>query len=212
MMRSADDYAESQVIDLICTVIMTASVDEPGRSPVTLQQVLESGILAEVSDPDAVMQRIADRLAHQIAARLRDPTPAEIIAASRPRHLQITRESMSRALEALGFWGATDAQIMAILGAGLHGILAGWRNGIGVEAGLDDTDVSTRLTAMIVIIHHLGRRFPDPEDVLDWMRTPNRAFGDRSPLDHMSSGRLEDLEEVRTYLRHRGEPEEEQCL
>ena len=204
------DYGEDHIVDLIRNTIMTASVDEPDREPITLQQVLESGILAEVSDPDAVMQRIADRLARQIAARLRDRMSAESDASSPLWRIEITPESMSQALEAFGFWGATDAQIMAILGAGLHGRLLGWRRGVGVDDALHDPDNSARLRAMTVVIHHLGRRFSAPEDVLAWMRSPNRGFGGQSPLEHMSSGRLEDLEGVRALLRHRGEPDEEQ--
>ncbi len=200
--------AELQVINLVRNVILTASVDEPVREHVTLQQVLESGILAETTDPDAVMQRIADRLAHQILAQLNGISEQKIS----PWRIENTTESMNQALEALYFWGATDEQIMAVLGADLHGRLLGWRHGVGVEDALSDPEIGARLRAMMVVIHHLGRRFPEPEDVLNWMRSSNRAFGGLSPLDHMSSGRLKDLEEVRAYLRHRGELKAEQCL
>nr|WP_281418479.1 MbcA/ParS/Xre antitoxin family protein [Azospirillum soli] len=91
---------------------------------------------------------------------------------------------------------------MAILGAGLHGVLQGWRRGVGIEIALDDQHVSERLTAITVIIHHLGRLFADPEDVLTWMRSPADAFGGRSPLERMATGRAEDLEAVRVHLRH----------
>ncbi|CAO3439485.1 antitoxin Xre/MbcA/ParS toxin-binding domain-containing protein [Azospirillum argentinense] len=214
----------TSITSIIRNTILTANVDDSGPVPVTLQHVLESGILAEVSNPDAVMRRIADRLAAEIAGRLegvippakgaasaapvgpfRDETRADIVAASRPRHLEITRESMARALEALDFWGASAEQAKTILGAGLHGVLLGWRSGINIEMALDDANTSARLTAVIVIIHHLGRLYADPEDVLAWVRSPAEMFGGKTPLEHMASGRLEDLEEVRLHLRRVGE-------
>ncbi|WP_052710513.1 nucleotidyltransferase domain-containing protein [Azospirillum thiophilum] len=319
------------ITGIIRDAILTSNVDK-GAEPVTLQEVLESGILAEVRDPDAVMQQIADRLAAEIAARLegvippaegavaaapvgsfrneeaaigflrdrlvaalkprmvwlfgsrarcdarmdsdfdvllvlsddglperactsravveplvacglgynvvpcswsvflaereqsgtlvhrairegrllyqdcdlhRDPTPAEIVAASRQQHLEINRGSMAKALKALDFWGATDEQAKAILGAALHGVLLGRRSGIGIEAALDDADISSRLRAMTVIINHLGQRYGEPADILAWMRSPCEAFEGKAPLKHMASGRLEDLEEVRVYLQQR---------
>ncbi|PGH59400.1 hypothetical protein CRT60_00990 [Azospirillum palustre] len=110
---------------------------------------------------------------------------------------------MAKALEGLDFWAATDEQARAILGAGLHGVLAGWRSGIGIEMALDDPGISARLTALIVIIHHLGRLFADPADVLAWVRSPAEAFGGQSPLERMASGRLESLKEVHGHLRRR---------
>ncbi|WP_175429985.1 antitoxin Xre/MbcA/ParS toxin-binding domain-containing protein [Azospirillum argentinense] len=212
--------AGDSITSIIRSTILTANVDDSGPVPVTLQHVLESGILAEVSNPDAVMRRIADRLAAEIAGRLegvippakgaasaapvgpfRDETRAEIVAASRPRHFEITRESMAKALEALDFWGASDEQAKAILGAGLHGVLLGWRRDVVIETALDNADVSARLTAVVVIIHHLGRLYADPEDVLHWVRSPCAALGGATPLEHMASGRIEDLEEVRVHLR-----------
>jgi len=42
--------------------------------------------------------------------------------------------------------------------------------------------------------------FPDPRIADDWVRKPNRAWGQRAAIERILDGSLSDLYEVRRYL------------
>lgn len=60
--------------------------------------------------------------------------------------------------------------------------------------------VRVHLANLVMIWQSLVSVFGPGPIAEEWVHRPNRDFGDRPPLEHMMSGRLEDLETVRKYL------------
>lgn len=62
------------------------------------------------------------------------------------------------------------------------------------------TDVRERISNLILIWEDLAALFGRGPIADEWVRRPNRDFGDEPPLQRMTSGLMGDLIEVRRYL------------
>ncbi|MBV8298729.1 MAG: DUF2384 domain-containing protein [Candidatus Eremiobacteraeota bacterium] len=61
-------------------------------------------------------------------------------------------------------------------------------------------DVSERVANLIAIWENLAALFGRGPIADEWVRRPNRDFGDEPPLNRMTSGLMGDLIDVRRYL------------
>lgn len=94
-------------------------------------------------------------------------------------------------------WGITDAQARDILGGLAARTYARWKAG---EAGRIDRDLATRLSLLMGIHKALRYLFTDPTRGYAWVRAPNAAFGDLSPVEVMAQGDMFSLARVRSWL------------
>lgn len=62
------------------------------------------------------------------------------------------------------------------------------------------SDVNERVANLIAIWENLAALFGRGPIADEWVRRPNRDFGDEPPLNRMTSGLMEDLIDVRRYL------------
>ena len=91
---------------------------------------------------------------------------------------------------------ANDACIL--LGRGVSSkTLQRWRDG---HYGNIDIDLSTRLSLFLGIHKALRMLFKDAERGYKWIKAPNSAFGGKSALEIMLSGRMTDVIAIRRYL------------
>lgn len=118
-----------------------------------------------------------------------------------PAVAQITAkeaQAMARAVIRLfEKWQVTDAEAREILGGLAARTYARWKAG---ELGRIDRDLATRLSLLMGIHKGLRYLFSDPERGYAWVRKPNRAFDDRSPVEVMALGDIFSLARVRSYL------------
>ncbi len=61
-------------------------------------------------------------------------------------------------------------------------------------------DVTERIATLLVIWEDLAALFGRGSIADDWVRRPNRDFGDQPPLQRMTTGLMSDLIDVRRYL------------
>ena len=94
-------------------------------------------------------------------------------------------------------WGVSDAAARDILGGLAARTHARWKAG---EPGRIDRDLATRLSLLMGIHKGLRYLFADPERGYAWVKTPNRDFAGRTPVDVMAEGSLFALARVRSYL------------
>lgn len=118
-----------------------------------------------------------------------------------PETPQITAseaQAMARAvLRLFEHWGISDAQAREILGGLAARTYARWKAG---ETGRIDRDLATRLSLLMGIHKGLRYLFSDPARGYAWVSKPNRAFGDRAPIDVMAQGDIFSLARVRSWL------------
>ncbi|PYE87873.1 antitoxin Xre/MbcA/ParS toxin-binding domain-containing protein [Phyllobacterium leguminum] len=107
-------------------------------------------------------------------------------------------EAMARAMIRLfEKWRISDAEAREILGGLAARTYARWKAG---ELGRIDRDLATRLSLLIGIHKGLRYLFSDPERGYAWIKKPNLAFGDRTPVEIMAQGDIFSLARVRSYL------------
>lgn len=100
-------------------------------------------------------------------------------------------------LRLLEHWGISDAQAREILGGLATLTYARWKAG---ETGRIGRDLATRLSLLMGIHKGLRYLFADPARGYAWVSKPNRAFGDRAPIDVMAQGDIFSLARVRSWL------------
>jgi putative toxin-antitoxin system antitoxin component (TIGR02293 family) len=61
-------------------------------------------------------------------------------------------------------------------------------------------DQVERMTLVIGIYESLRDIFGGSQIAIEWLRRPNRIFGDRAPLDRLRDGSIRDLIDVQHYL------------
>lgn len=106
--------------------------------------------------------------------------------------------AMARAVVSLfRHWGITDAEACILLGGISKRTYARWKEG---EIGRLGIDQKTRLSVLMGIHKALRVLFAENVRAYEWVKKPNRAFGDRSALEVMLGGFLTDLFRVRHYL------------
>jgi hypothetical protein len=121
-------------------------------------------------------------------------SPAEAVdtADSRAR----SQATLDTFLEITGRWGlSTDEQII-VLGSPARSTFFKWKK----EGGALPRDTLERISHVFNIFKNLEILFPDPRIADDWVRKPNRAWGQRAAIERILDGSLSDLYEVRRYL------------
>lgn len=121
-------------------------------------------------------------------------SPAEAVdtADSRAR----SQATLDTFLEITGRWGlSTDEQII-VLGSPARSTFFKWKK----EGGALPRDTLERVSHVFNIFKNLEILFPDPRIADDWVRKPNRAWGQRAAIERILDGSLSDLYEVRRYL------------
>lgn len=107
-------------------------------------------------------------------------------------------QAMQRAVIRLfDHWGVMDAQAAVLLGDIAVRTYQRWKQG---EYGRWNVDLAARLSNLMGIHKALRLLYSEAERGYRWIKTPNRAFADRSPLEVMLGGQLTDLMRVRRYL------------
>ena len=97
-----------------------------------------------------------------------------------------------------GEWGLNTEQQRALLGSPGRSTFFKWKKQLRGNLSRDTLDRISYLLGIYKAMHIL---FPD-HSAREWLRNPNSAplFAGRSPLDHMLSGSLIALADVRRYL------------
>lgn len=118
-----------------------------------------------------------------------------------PTAPQITEHeaaAMARAVIRLfTHWELSDAQARNILGGLSTRTYARWKSG---APGRIDRDLATRLSLLMGIHKGLRYLFTDPTRGYQWIKKPNRAFGNRRPVDIMDDGDIFALARIRSLL------------
>ena len=93
-------------------------------------------------------------------------------------------------------WGLTDEEAAVLLDLPVRSYRR-WKAG---AIGRIDRDGKARLSNLMGIHKALRIVFREARRGYDWIKAPNRAFGDKSALEVMLGGELTDLMRVRRYL------------
>ena len=94
-------------------------------------------------------------------------------------------------------WELTAEDARALLGAPAERTFYAWRAGTAVRVPMDTL---RRIGYVAGIYRALGMLYSDPHLADGWIKRPNRAFGDQTPLQRMRAGDVTDLAAVRSYL------------
>jgi Protein of unknown function (DUF2384) len=94
-------------------------------------------------------------------------------------------------------WRLSVDDARALLGAPAERTFYAWRSGNAVRVPMDTL---RRIGYVAGIYKALQILYTDAQVADDWIRRPNRAFGDQTPLQRMRAGDVTDLAAVRTYL------------
>lgn len=121
-------------------------------------------------------------------------SPAEAVdtADSRAR----SQATLDTFLEITGRWGLSTDEQITVLGSPARSTFFKWKK----EGGALPRDTLERISHVFNIFKNLEILFPDPKIADDWVRKPNRAWGQRAAVDRILDGSLSDLYEVRRYL------------
>jgi hypothetical protein len=119
--------------------------------------------------------------------RRRSPTPAGIDPAAALRGFFAITDT----------WGLTAEDARALLGTPAERTLYAWRAGRAVRVPMDTL---RRIGYVAGIYKALELLYSDPHLADGWIKRPNRAFGDQTPLQRMRAGDVTDLAAVRSYL------------
>jgi hypothetical protein len=94
-------------------------------------------------------------------------------------------------------WGLGGEDARALLGTPAERTFYAWRAGNAVRVPMDTL---RRIGYVAGIYKALELLYSDPHMADDWIKRPNRAFGDQTPLQRMRAGDVTDLAAVRSYL------------
>lgn len=94
-------------------------------------------------------------------------------------------------------WGLDGEAQRILLGSPSRRTLSRWRAG---EASQLPRDTLERISVLTGIWKALHIMLPVAEQADGWIHRPNAAFGDRSALDVMLRGQVDDLYQVRRHL------------
>jgi len=113
----------------------------------------------------------------------------------------VSREQVHDALRGffriVELWRVDNAQARAILGFPPERTFYKWKAG---DVGAVSLDVVRRIGYVSGIWKALQILYADHTQADDWVRRPNRHFGDQAPLERMAAGDVTDLAAVRQYL------------
>lgn len=94
-------------------------------------------------------------------------------------------------------WGLTAEDARALLGLPAERTFYTWRAGNAVRVPMDTL---RRIGYIAGIYKALELLYSDPQLADNWIKRPNRAFGEQTPLQRMRAGDVTDLAAVRSYL------------
>ena len=96
-------------------------------------------------------------------------------------------------------WDLNEDDEAAILGQPDREALRAWKDGKGPEVG---EETILRISHILGIFRAIGTLIPDRDIAAAWVKQPNAAatFDNRTALDLMAEGDLENLKMVRQYL------------
>ncbi len=96
-----------------------------------------------------------------------------------------------------GEWGLSRSESLTLLGGPSERTFYRWRDG-NVSALPRDT--LERISVMLGIYKATHILLPVAERANEWLRRTNTDFGDKSALNVMLNGRVDDLYQIRRYL------------
>ena len=121
--------------------------------------------------------------------------------AGQPQDARIPRDVQERrALEAFikiaEAWGLTTEQQIVLLGSPARSTFFKWKK----EGGALPGDTLERISHVFSIYKCLNILYPDPARADQWIKRENKYWYGLSALDHMMTGKMVDLIDVRRYL------------
>jgi hypothetical protein len=120
---------------------------------------------------------------------------------SRPSDEEVSRVATKLFLEIAKEWNLSDDEISALLGLKGTSLIDDWRQTMETDDAIPLSDsVLERLAYLAGVYKRIQQLFSEPEQWKSWIRKPNRDFCNRSALDYMLSGKLDDLKKVHRYL------------
>ena len=96
-------------------------------------------------------------------------------------------------------WQLNDRQGRILLGEPAARTYSRWKAG-HVDPSRISRDIRERLSMLMGIHKSLRYMFSESSRAYDWLRKPNRAFGDEPALSRLLAGSISDLMAVRAYL------------
>jgi hypothetical protein len=94
-------------------------------------------------------------------------------------------------------WDVSDAQACTLLGAISPDVWDAWKDG---HFEHNDADLRLRMAHLVGIQTGVRKLFRDASRGYAWLRASNSAFGGKSAIDIMLSGKITDLAAVREWL------------
>jgi uncharacterized protein (DUF2384 family) len=124
---------------------------------------------------------------------------AQLGASARPLEATSDRQRLAMAgfFGIMELWGASNGQMRRILGAPPERTFYEWKSG---RAKRLPEDTLRRIGYVAGIYKALQILYSDPAQADQWVRKPNRHFGNQTPLERMAAGDVTDLAAVRAYL------------
>lgn len=110
---------------------------------------------------------------------------------------QRTGKALEGFFRIMALWGAERTQMRRILGSPPERTFYAWKAG---KARRVPEDTVRRIGYVAGIYKALQILYSDPSQADQWVRKPNRHFGDQTPLERMAAGDVTDLAAVRAYL------------
>lgn len=94
-------------------------------------------------------------------------------------------------------WRLSNQEMIILLGRPSEPTFFNWKKGKIKTAPYDTV---CRVSYILGIFKALQYLYTNPQDADEWIKKPNRRFGDDSALDRMLGGDITDLAAVRYYL------------
>jgi hypothetical protein len=107
------------------------------------------------------------------------------------------RAAVQGAFHIMRAWGVSNEQVRALLGAPAKRTFFAWQRG---DVKRVPADVLRRIGYLAGIYKALQILYSDADSADTWVKRPNRAFGEQTPLQRMCAGDVTDLAAVRSYL------------
>ena len=111
----------------------------------------------------------------------------------------MTRAAIRAFLRLREKWELSDEEARVLLGDVSRTTLHNWRTKPPAALGRDTLE---RISYLLGIYKGLRMLLPEEHRAESWIKQPNRAFGNHTPLSRMLGGNVSDLWEVRRYVDH----------
>jgi hypothetical protein len=114
-----------------------------------------------------------------------------------PRPKIVLKDALRGFFLMMDAWKVEPEKARILLGSPPERTFYEWRKGNGVRASVDTL---RRIGYVAGIYKALQILYSNPLLADGWIKLPNRAFGEQSPLERMCGGDVTDLAAVRSYL------------